>query len=269
MSDKKRFGNLLWVKWANVVGLVLILSMGLAACGDSSPTATNTRTPDQVSTATDTVLPTFTAISQPTLTLTSAPGTLTTITLPNVTTIAPPTTNSQTTNPATSVDTTSAATNSEPTVGATVIPVTVQVIPPTKTLIPPIKTPPPPTKTKVPATPTPTLAPASNVQTGKLRGHIVAGPTCPVQRVDSPCPPRPVVGRAIYVKDQQTGNLLQTLTSDVNGYFGVDLKPGTYIVEVAKVGIESDRSGPHKITLVAGQTVVLEIEIDTGMRLPS
>jgi len=269
MIGRNRLNSLSWARWVSISGLVLILSIGLAACGDSSPTATETRPSEQISTATDTVIPTVTTTNaQTTLSTTTVPDTQATITFASttqttvaVTIVAPTTTANQATNPTTSIDATSTTTNNGPIIGATIIPATIPTIPATTT-------PAPPTKTKIPspATPTPTVAPASSVHTGKLRGHIVAGPTCPVQRVDSPCPPRPVVGRAIYVKDQQSGNLLQTLTSDANGYFGADLKPGTYTVEVAKVGIESDKSGPHKITLVAGQTLVLEIELDTGMR---
>lgn len=117
------------------------------------------------------------------------------------------------------------------------------------------------------ATATITVAPASSsFQAGKLHGHILAGPVCPVERLDNPCPPPPVVGRAVYVKDQQSGNILYSLTTDANGYFFADLPQGNYLVEVAKQGISSNKSGPHQITIASGQTVNLEILVDTGIR---
>src|SRR5258706_12471624 len=41
--------------------------------------------------------------------------------------------------------------------------------------------------------------PASPVGTaqGTLHGTVVAGPTCPVERAEDPCPPKPVPGREV------------------------------------------------------------------------
>ncbi len=99
-----------------------------------------------------------------------------------------------------------------------------------------------------------------------IKGRIVAGPTCPVERAEDPCPPRPVVGRTVYLKDGPGINTLQTFTTDSDGSFLAQVVPGEYRVEVSPAGFPLDRSGPHLISVVSGQTASLQIMLDTGIR---
>ncbi len=101
---------------------------------------------------------------------------------------------------------------------------------------------------------------------GFIQGRIVAGPTCPVVRPDHICPPRAVPGRTIYLKDAPGTKVLQTLTTDADGSFLIRIMPGDYRLEVAPSGIQTDREGPHLVTVVSGQTTNVEILLDTGIR---
>jgi hypothetical protein len=47
------------------------------------------------------------------------------------------------------------------------------------------------------------------------------------------------------------------------------LKPGIYIVDIHHVGIDRSPDMPETVTIHAGETVTLDISIDTGMRYGS
>ena len=61
-----------------------------------------------------------------------------------------------------------------------------------------------------------------------IRGSVVLGPTCPVERADSPCPPAPYAAR-ITVK--QGGDAVASYDTGPDGTFHIQLAPGTYTVE--------------------------------------
>jgi hypothetical protein len=101
---------------------------------------------------------------------------------------------------------------------------------------------------------------------GTLSGTVVAGPTCPVERADQPCPPRPVPNRQVMI-ETASGTVVTRATTDQNGHFLVTLAPGTYEVRVppgtSPFPIQRERQA---VTIVAGQTVQIQIELDTGIR---
>ncbi len=101
---------------------------------------------------------------------------------------------------------------------------------------------------------------------GTLSGTVVAGPTCPVERADQPCPPRPVPNRQVMI-ETPGGAVVTKATTDQNGRFQVALAPGTYEVQVAPgtspFPIQRAR---QSVTITAGQMVKIQIELDTGIR---
>jgi hypothetical protein len=109
-------------------------------------------------------------------------------------------------------------------------------------------------------------APAGNgtaTGNGTVTGVVTAGPTCPVQRADVPCPPRPlqvdVVGR------DRTGDEAARAHSAADGSFTMSLPAGYYELEV----VTSDgvmRCPARGVDVVAGATVRADIACDTGMR---
>jgi hypothetical protein len=120
------------------------------------------------------------------------------------------------------------------------------------------------------AQPVSTSQPGNSPNTGALgtiSGDVVAGPTCPVESIDNPCPPKPVPDRDVSIQTPSGVEVAHTVT-DGNGHFTVRLAAGAYVVRVAtgpgKLGLE--QTTPGDVTVVAGQTSHVQIELDTGIR---
>ncbi|TMD66163.1 MAG: hypothetical protein E6I84_06190 [Chloroflexi bacterium] len=67
--------------------------------------------------------------------------------------------------------------------------------------------------------------PAAQPGTG-IQGSVQVGPTCPVERINSPCPPHPMAATVVV----RTGNGAEVTRfhSGPDGRFKVDLAPGSY-----------------------------------------
>jgi hypothetical protein len=101
---------------------------------------------------------------------------------------------------------------------------------------------------------------------GTLDGDVVAGPTCPVESPERPCPPQPVPDRQVIIKTLQ-GQTAATATTDKNGHFSVMLAPGNYLVQVAPGASQwPAQRTPVNVTIVAGKTTSIHVELDTGIR---
>lgn len=102
---------------------------------------------------------------------------------------------------------------------------------------------------------------------GTISGAVVAGPTCPVQTAEDPCPPRPVAGGAVSIQTPSGVEVAHAVT-DAGGRFTVRVAPGTYVVRVAaSTGpLYGGQTTPGDVTVVAGQTTQIQIELDTGIR---
>jgi hypothetical protein len=102
---------------------------------------------------------------------------------------------------------------------------------------------------------------------GTLAGDVVAGPTCPVERADDPCPPRAVPDREVQIHGEN-GAVVATVTTDSKGHFSVALAPGTYSVVVpgkpGQVGLRQVTD--VKASVSAGQVTTVRVELDTGIR---
>jgi hypothetical protein len=100
-----------------------------------------------------------------------------------------------------------------------------------------------------------------------LAGDVVAGPTCPVERAEDPCPPKAVPNREVQILGPNNA-VAATATTDTNGHFSVQLAPGMYRVIVpAKQGQVGLRQLQNvTATITAGQATTVKIELDTGIR---
>ena len=102
---------------------------------------------------------------------------------------------------------------------------------------------------------------------GALSVDVVAGPTCPVEQAEDPCPPAKVTDRSVTISTP-AGAVVATVTTDAKGHFTIVLAPGDYVIQVAIVpgapGMRQD--SPGNVTVVAGQTTTVEITLDTGIR---
>ena len=108
---------------------------------------------------------------------------------------------------------------------------------------------------------------APDTGTGMLTGNVTIGPLCPVE----PCtiPHDRLVAayaaRPITISTT-TGSVAATVTADPETGYAVSLRPGTYIVDITHQGIGGSRELPATVTIRSGETVRLNISIDTGIR---
>ena len=94
-----------------------------------------------------------------------------------------------------------------------------------------------------------------------ITGTVTARPGCPgPERLDSPCPPRPVAGARVDVL--RGGTIVTTVTTDAAGRFRALVPAGEYDVTAHNVGHESQATehvtvdGPVQVSLV----------VDSGLR---
>jgi hypothetical protein len=112
-----------------------------------------------------------------------------------------------------------------------------------------------------------TAAPGSGGGTGTLAGNVTIGPLCPVE----PCTVTPDRLTAAYaartiVVSMPGGVVVAQAVPDPYTGFSFVLKPGTYIVDIKHQGIDRSPELPKTITIRAGETIRLDISIDTGIR---
>lgn len=98
-----------------------------------------------------------------------------------------------------------------------------------------------------------------------IRGTVVAGPTCPVERADSPCPDKPIAA-AIEVQ-APNGDVVAHARSGTDGRFEVEVEPGHYVLAPqppSEMGFPIGKPldvvvRPHRFTKVT-------VTFDTGIR---
>ena len=103
--------------------------------------------------------------------------------------------------------------------------------------------------------------------TGTLTGNVSIGPLCPVE----PCTVSHDRLVAAYEARPITisttgGSGISTVIADPDTGYRVVLKPGTYIVDIPHQGVGGSRELPRTVTIRSGETVRLDISIDTGIR---
>ena len=130
---------------------------------------------------------------------------------------------------------------------------------------------------KSPSPALPSAAPQSSMSrssnaassSGSLEGHVSIGPLTPVERTDQPKPPVPpeaYASRSINIFKVDGTSLVTNVKIGPDGTYRVQLSTGTYVVNIAKSGIDRGIELPRVITIVAGQITRLDINIDTGLR---
>lgn len=100
-----------------------------------------------------------------------------------------------------------------------------------------------------------------------LAGVVVAGPTCPVERIppDPSCAPRTVVGAHLIVRDR-SGSIVATLTTDTHGVFATTLPWGDYTITTVAVAGLMHAPSPQDFVLGPAGLTGLRITFDTGIR---
>jgi len=109
--------------------------------------------------------------------------------------------------------------------------------------------------------------PASQ-ETGVLEGRVTIGPISPVEREGEKreVPPEVYEARKVMVYDRSGKRLVKQVDLGEDGHYSVNLKPGTYVVDINRIGVDRSGDVPAEIRVAAGETVVVDIDIDTGIR---
>jgi hypothetical protein len=127
--------------------------------------------------------------------------------------------------------------------------------------VPPSSATPAPAVSATPAPPTSTPPPEG--ATG-IAGMVTIGPTCPVERPESPCADRPYQARLTFSR-LSDGSPVASVESAADGRFFAALPPGSYRV----VG-ESAGPMPHAVEqtaeVVQGRVTSIQVKYDSGIR---
>jgi hypothetical protein len=112
-----------------------------------------------------------------------------------------------------------------------------------------------------------TAAPGSGGGTGILTGNVTIGPLCPVEpcTVTSDRLTAAYAARTIVVLGPGGAVIAEDIPDPYTGYSFI-LKPGIYGVDIKHQGIDRSPELPTTVTIRAGETTLLDISIDTGIR---
>jgi carboxypeptidase family protein len=105
----------------------------------------------------------------------------------------------------------------------------------------------------------------SDRQVGTIRGRVLLAPTCPVEQVSSPCPPRPLSGVRVRALDDD-GDVRGSAASDDRGRFEMGVPAGSYTVTAS---IEQDPARsviPTRVEVSAGEVTQANVLVDSGIR---
>lgn len=96
-----------------------------------------------------------------------------------------------------------------------------------------------------------------------LRGQVLYGPTCPVERPGAICE-RPYQATLVVSRTASRGTVARVSTS-ADGHFTVPLRAGRYLVTVTS-HTAYPQSWSQKVSVTGHQFTSLTIRIDSGIR---
>ncbi len=101
-----------------------------------------------------------------------------------------------------------------------------------------------------------------------IRGTVMAGPTCPVERTppDPACADRPLQTNVSIFRRTDPTRVIATVRSSAQGAFQVSLPPGDYVVDAGNSQVILPRCTPTSATVGAVGYTPIVISCDTGIR---
>ncbi len=106
-----------------------------------------------------------------------------------------------------------------------------------------------------------------------LQGAVTIGPISPVERPgeNPPVPPEVFSSRKLIISDESGKKLVREvyftqIGHGATGYYTAQIAPGTYTIDINRLGVDRADNLPQKITVSADETVTIDINIDTGIR---
>ena len=94
-------------------------------------------------------------------------------------------------------------------------------------------------------------------QTGTLEGRVTIGPLSPVVRPgeEPTVPPEVYAARKVMVYDEAGSKLVKQVDLGNDGCYSVELKPGIYVVDINRIGIDFSKGLPKKIEIRSKNTL--------------
>jgi hypothetical protein len=105
---------------------------------------------------------------------------------------------------------------------------------------------------------------ATSTNGWQVEGTVSASPTCPVERADQPCPPRPVQTEVRAVGAD--GSVAARAGSGADGRFRLELPAGRYRLEADYPAGPGRGCTPVDIVVDAQPLDHVDIDCDTGIR---
>ena len=96
-----------------------------------------------------------------------------------------------------------------------------------------------------------------------MAGRVTAGPTCPVERSDEPCPDKPVETTVRLLR--KDGSVAAAGKSAPDGTFRIVVAPGSYRL-VADWPSRIGGCGPVDVSVEDGRFTYAEVSCETGIR---
>ena len=97
---------------------------------------------------------------------------------------------------------------------------------------------------------------------------VTIGPLVSVElpgvKYDIPC--EVYEARKVMVYDKNHKKLVKQVDIDCNGHYQVELEPDFYVIDINRIGIDHSSEVPTKVEIRSGETIQLDIDIDTGIR---
>jgi len=106
------------------------------------------------------------------------------------------------------------------------------------------------------------------IKLGVIKGKVIIGPICPVERAGFPCsvPSEVYTSREIILYDSNKTTIIKRMNFESDGTYFLKVPSGTYVIDILKQGIDNSKDLPKTITIKSGQTVEFDFLIDTGIR---
>src|SRR5439155_19506561 len=102
----------------------------------------------------------------------------------------------------------------------------------------------------------------SRSASGIVTGIVYSAPSCPVERIEAPCPPRPVADAEVLAYRGQHQQAATRTGRD--GRFRLDLRYGHYTIQATNVG--GYGSTAHTDVDVSATPISVTLTVDSGIR---
>lgn len=105
-------------------------------------------------------------------------------------------------------------------------------------------------------------------RSGVITGHVTVQPLSSVEEDGATPTPWPELyeGRVILIYSGDGEEMIERAEIDGDGTYRAELPPGQYVVDVEGLGPMNSPELPKTVELSSGETIQLDVTIDTGIR---